>query len=208
MRSRVLFKDICCGFQRYSVERNLTYVAFRASSNLFRWYSNGKSMEIPVGGISKKRHDAPLPGQRAPCHSGKVPLKDDQKGWRWNSWILCNTLTSNRYRKKPRNCRSCSLKKHWLSLSTSILIYITLMCSRVSLNVWSTKILWAVLQSLCSQNGPANGPQDTGYYNPYNGSTRSSVTWHRGVSWNLGNFPKSFKTRLFTLKGQRSLLSI
>ena len=85
-------------------------------------------MEIPVGGISKKRHDAPLPGQRAPCHSGKVPLKDDQKGWRWNSWILCNTLTSNRYRKKPRNCRSCSLKK---TLIIIIHIYINLYCFNV-----------------------------------------------------------------------------
>lgn len=67
-------------------------------------------MEIPVGGISKKRHDAPLPGQRAPCHSGKVPLKDDQKGWRWNSWILCNTLTSIQ-KKIPEIVDHVPLKK-------------------------------------------------------------------------------------------------
>jgi hypothetical protein len=68
-------------------------------------------MEIPVGGISKKRHDAPLPGQRAPCHSGKVPLKDDQKGWRWNSWILCNTLTSIQ-KKIPEIVDHVPLKKY------------------------------------------------------------------------------------------------
>ena len=129
-----------------------------------------------------------------------------KKDGRWNSWILCNTLTSNRYRKKPRNCRSCSLKK---TLIIIIHIYINLYC----FNVLKGKFECLVNQDSLSCVAKPLFPEWACPMVPKTPGITIPTMDQQGVrSRDIGVFLEIWGTSqnhsklvLFTLKGQRSL---